>query len=76
MRDRSLVLLYHRQGPVSEDHLFRWVEHSNASVYRRDILRPAHRSKLIEYDPSQHTAEISPIGIAYVEDNLLGTTSK
>lgn len=75
MRDRTLTLLYHRQGPVLEDDLFRWVEHSNASAYRRDVLRPAHKSKLIEYDPSQRTAEISPIGITYVEDNLLAGAS-
>lgn len=71
MRDRTLMLLYHSHGPVPEQDLFRWVEHSKASMYRRDVLRPAHKAKLIEYDPAGSTVEISPIGIALVEDRLL-----
>jgi hypothetical protein len=27
-----------------------WLEHSNASVYRRDVLRKLHRERFIEYD--------------------------
>ena len=71
MRDRALTLLYQRQGAVSEVDLFRWVEHSNASVFRRDVIRPAHKAKLLEYNPKLSTVEISPTGIAYVEDNLI-----
>lgn len=71
MRDKSLLLLYHSRGAVDEDVLYRWVEHSNASVFRRDVIRRAHKDKLVEYDPSEKTVEISPIGIAYVESSLL-----
>jgi hypothetical protein len=71
MKDKSLLLLYHRRGPVRESDLCAWVEHSNASVYRRDVLRKAHKSKLIEYNAIENTAEISPLGVAYVEDSLL-----
>ncbi len=71
MRDKTLLLLYHRHGPVREDDLRRWVEHSNPSVYRRDVLRKAHQAKLIEYDSSAKTAEISPSGIDMVERLLL-----
>ena len=39
LRD-SLVLLHASDGgTISERDLFSWVEHSNASVYRRDVLR-------------------------------------
>jgi hypothetical protein len=40
-------------------------------VFRRDVLRHAHRERLIEYDAKARTAQISPLGIAYVEENLL-----
>ena len=72
MRDRTLILLYHRRGAVRETDLCQWVEHSNAAVYRRDVLRKAHRSKLLEYDAAAGTVEISPVGIDYVERLLLG----
>jgi hypothetical protein len=71
MRDRTLTLLYHSQGRVSEADVYRWVEHSSASNFRRDVIRPAHREKLLEYDPRLAALEISPLGIAYVEDNIL-----
>ncbi len=71
MKDKTLVLLYHRNGPIAEKDLQLWVEHSNASVFRRDILRKAHKAKLIEYDAESRMAQISPLGVAYVEDNLI-----
>ncbi|MDQ4142181.1 MAG: hypothetical protein M3198_00295 [Actinomycetota bacterium] len=72
MREKTLLLLYHRRGPVPENDLRKWVEHSNPSTYRRDVLKKAHQVKLVEYDASKKTVEISPLGIAFVEDNLLG----
>jgi len=71
MRDKALVLLYHNRRAVDESDLVRWVEHSNASVFRRDVLRRAHKSKLVEHDPARKSVEISPVGIAYVEEHLL-----
>lgn len=71
MRDKTLLLLYHRRGPVVEEDLRQWVEHSNPSVYRRDVLRKAHKAKWLEYDAGKKTVEISPLGIAFVEDHLL-----
>jgi len=50
MKDKLLLLAYHSRGAVQEADVFRWVEHSNASVFRRDIVRPLHKTKLIEYD--------------------------
>ena len=70
MKDKTLVLLYRCSGPVSEDSLVQWVEHQYASNYRRDVLRPAHTAKLIEFDATAKTVHISPRGIEYVEDLL------
>jgi len=69
-KDQTLLLLYSVSGPVSERDLFSWVEHSNASTYRRDVLRRCHRDRLIEYDEESGEVELSPTGIAYVEENL------
>lgn len=71
MGDKTLLLLYDRRGAVTEGDLFRWVEHSNSSVYRRDILRRAHQAKLIEYSPEKGIVEISPLGVDHVESLLL-----
>lgn len=71
MLDKTLVLLYHRMTPVSETDLCRWVEHSNSSAYRRDVLRKAHKAKLLEYDTKRGTVEISPLGTKRVEGKLL-----
>jgi hypothetical protein len=73
MRAKTLILLHASNEPVTEAELVSWVEHSNASVYRRDVLRPLHRDRLIEYDAVARTAQISPLGIAHVEEVLLPT---
>lgn len=73
MKDKALLLLHATAGPVAEADLVSWVEHSNPSVFRRDILRRAHAAKLIEYDQTARTATISPVGVAYVETRILQT---
>jgi hypothetical protein len=72
-KDKTLLLLHSSAGPVAEEEIFGWAEHSNASVYRRDILRRAHNAKLVEYDPDAKTVALSPTGVAYVEKKLIGT---
>lgn len=71
MRERMLVVLYsfHPQA-ILEKELIRCVEYSNPSVFRKDILRPAHRKALIDYDESEGVICLSPTGIREVEDNI------
>ena len=71
MKERVLVLLYHSVEPLAESELVTWTEHSNASIFRRDVLRPAHKKKLLEYDAVAGTIHISPLGIEYVESVIL-----
>jgi hypothetical protein len=71
MRDKALVLLYQESGSVDERELLRWVEHSNGTVFRRDVILSAHRGKLLEYDRTRKTVQISPLGIRYVEEVIL-----
>lgn len=71
MKDKALILLYHCMTAISEAELVDWVEHSNVSVFRRDVLRPAHKQKLLEYNSIARTVQISPLGISYVEGSVL-----
>jgi hypothetical protein len=70
MPDKTLLLLYKLHSAVSESDLVSWVEHSNPSVFRRDILRKLHNKRLIEYNESNRTATISPAGIAFVDESI------
>lgn len=71
MLDKTLLILFQQTKAVSESSLVEWIEHSNPSVYRRYVLRKAHKEKLIEYNEHQRTAHISPKGINYVEKKIL-----
>lgn len=71
MKDKTLLLLHGSTSPLHEDQLYSWVEHSNKTNYRRDVLRPAHRDKLIEYDEATRIVTLSPIGVTYVEERIL-----
>jgi hypothetical protein len=70
MKDKMLLLLYGLAGPASEKDLVSWTEHSNASVFRRDVIKPAHKRKLIEYDATEKIVHLSPTGARYVEENV------
>jgi hypothetical protein len=71
MPDKTLVLLHGVAGPAAEDELRSWVERPEARLYRRDVLRRLHAAKLVEYDPAAGTVEISPLGVARVEEKIL-----
>ncbi len=73
---KTLLLLYTCSNGASESDLLIWTEHTNASIYRRDILKILHKSRLIEYDQLKKSAKISPKGIEFVENNLDLVTNK
>lgn len=72
MKEKALVLLHSTTGPMSDTDIIDFIEHSNASVFRRDVLRPAHKARLIEYDETAGRATISPVGIEEAEQLLAG----
>ena len=72
MKEKALVLLYHSSGAVEEQNLVDWVEHSNPAIFRRDILRKSHKAKLIEYNSDTKSVQISPKGVEFVEEKILG----
>jgi hypothetical protein len=70
MKDKAFVLLHATSGPMRDTDIIDFIEHSNASVFRRDVLRPAHKSRLIEYDENAGTVTISPLGVEHIDDLL------
>lgn len=70
MKEKMLVLLYEHFEAVGESELVEWVEHSNAAVFRRDVLVKAHKAKLIEYNRDERTVQISPLGVKHVEEKI------
>jgi hypothetical protein len=70
MKDKTLILLYHSKNSVNEKDLIEWLEHSNPSVLRRDVLRKLHKDKFIEFDETNHTLHLSPKGVRYVEESI------
>lgn len=70
-KDKALALLYDEHPhSVNETDLFKWVEHSNLTVFKRDIMRPCHGEKLIEYNKGTGKISLSPIGLRYVERKI------
>jgi hypothetical protein len=71
MLEKTLVLLFSSIASIKEADLLASLEHSNPSIYRRDILRKAHKDRLVEYDEINQTVKISPLGIKRVETAIL-----
>ena len=69
--NKTLLLLYSEPGAVAEAELRGWVEVSSVSTYRSNVLRKAHKAKLVEYDEAARTVRLSPKGARYVEKNLI-----
>ncbi|HLX62691.1 MAG TPA: hypothetical protein VKX17_15540 [Planctomycetota bacterium] len=70
MIEKVLLLLFDESGPINESVILDWVEHSNPTVFRRDVLKPAHKKKLIEYDAQSKQLWISPVGQMRVEQSI------
>lgn len=69
---QTLLLLYASpESALPMEDLVSWTEHSNASVYRRDVLAKLHKIRLVEYDRETEMVAISPNGIAKVDAELL-----
>jgi hypothetical protein len=67
-----LLLLYHdAETWVASDDLLNWTEYSNPSVFKKNVLRPLHRDRLLEYDEEIDMVCLSPTGIQEVEERIL-----
>jgi hypothetical protein len=70
-QDQVLLILHHFQPEwLTEDQLFEWVEYSNQSAFRKNVLLKLHKSALIHFKDGK--AKILPTGNSYVETELIG----
>lgn len=69
-RQQVLLLLYSVNGPVTASDLFEWVEHSNFSVFKKQVLGQLHKERLVEYDIVTGLLTLSPTGTREVELKL------
>jgi len=69
-RDKAFVLLYGTPGSIKAKDIVDSIEYSNASVFRKKILKPAHKEALIHFDSKTDDVQLSPLGSRYVEQNI------
>jgi hypothetical protein len=73
--EQTLVLLYSEQEvAVLAEDLAEWTEAPRLSDYRRDVLRPLHKRRLVEFDVPSDSVVLSPRGITAAELILSGRT--
>ena len=71
-KDKVLVLLYSElTQAVPDTTVFDWAEHSNFTAFKRDVLRPLHRERLVEYDEREDVVHLSPLGACRVQESIL-----
>lgn len=69
---QTLLLLYSDPSSlVLAEDLCAWVEYSRPSMFKRNILRPLHKERLIEFDEESEVVYLSPLGSKNVEDTIL-----
>lgn len=70
--DRIVIFLHSSHpNPLGETELFEWCEHSNPSAFRTQVLKKAHKERLIEYDSVKRLVYLSPTGVELAEQLLL-----
>jgi hypothetical protein len=71
-KQQVLLLCYHDpQNGVLEEDLFEWTEYTSAGMFKKSVLTPLHKERLIEHDAASGIVYISPLGIKLVEEHIL-----
>lgn len=73
--EQVLLLSHQSLGWVGQSDLVQWVEYNRPSMFATRILRPLHSRRLIEYDGVGKRIMLTPLGVKYVEDNILSGRS-
>ncbi len=68
---QQVLLLLSSVTEASDSDLVTWLEHKTPKNLRRDVLRPMHLDRLIDYDEATLMIRLLPPGIKQAED-LLG----
>src|SRR5581483_11820547 len=61
-RQQVLLLLYSVNGPVKARDLFEWVEHSNFTTFKKQVLGQLHKERLINFNIHTGLVAMSPTG--------------
>jgi hypothetical protein len=69
-REQVLLLLYSVNGPTTANDLLEWVEHSNFTVFKKQVLGQLHKDRLVDFNSQTGLVTLSPTGIREVESNL------
>jgi hypothetical protein len=69
-REQVLLLLYSVTGAVTATDLFKWVEHSNLSVFKKQVLGQLHKARLVDFNSDTGLVTLSPTGTREVELKL------
>lgn len=70
LSDKVYLLLYDSAGPCDVAELMRSLEYADMGYFRRLLLK-AHKNVLVNFNEVANTAEISPVGVQYVETSVL-----
>lgn len=65
--EQTLVLLHTKQGWVPEKDLFASVEYGRPDNYRKNVLRPLHDRRLLEFDATKKLVHVTPLGGKHAE---------
>jgi len=66
LKQQSLLLLA-SVAEASEAEVAGWLEHKSPAILRRDVLRPMHRARLLDYDENSQMLRLLPPGIKEAE---------
>lgn len=69
-KDKMLVLIYGSSGAVAVKDILQSIEYGNASRFRANVLKAAHKANLIHFDAKSDTVTLSPVGARYVEASI------
>jgi hypothetical protein len=64
---QQVLLLLSSVTEATEADLLAWLEHKTLSNLRKDVLRPMHRGRLIDYDETTRVLRLLPPGITQAE---------
>lgn len=70
-KQQTLALLHGElQTGIPIEDLCSWVEYSSLTMYKKRILQPLHKDRLIEFDTDNDMAVISPKGARIVDEEI------
>jgi len=67
---QQVLLLMSSVSDASETDLVGWLEHKDPRTLRKDVLRPMHKAKLLDYDETTKVLRLLPPGIREAETLL------